>query len=72
MQERAVDAAARNLLANRDSMQLQSELQNREQLLFEADQVAQSDPSPVNLARYREARAMVDVARKAIQLEGQG
>lgn len=66
-----MDAAARNLLANRDALQLRTELQNREQLLFEADQIAQTDPNPVNLARYREARAMVEVARKAIQLEAQ-
>jgi hypothetical protein len=66
-----MDAAARSLLSTRDAGQLRSELHDRELLLAEADQLAQTDPSPVNLARYREARAMVDVARKALQLASQ-
>jgi hypothetical protein len=71
IQDRAVDAAARSLLSTRDAGQLRSELHDRELLLAEADQLAQTDPSPVNLARYREARSMVDVARKALQMATQ-
>ena len=48
-----------NEVEDRDAGQLRSELHDRELLLAEADQLAQTDPSPVNLARYREARAMV-------------
>lgn len=69
--QRAVDAAARSLLATRDPMQLRSELHDREQMLEEADRMAQLDPSPMHLARYREARTMVNALRRAVDLADQ-
>lgn len=69
--QRAIEAAARSLLAQRDPVQLRSELHDRELLLEEADRIAQLDPNPASLARYREARAMVDIARRAVALAGE-
>jgi hypothetical protein len=66
--QRAMDGAARTLLQGRSPEQLRSELYDRELLLQEADQAAQLDPSPANLARFRSARTQVDVAKRAIEI----
>lgn len=66
--QRAMDGAARTLLAGRSPDQLRSELYDRELLLDEADRDAQLDPSPANLARFRSARTQVQVAKRAIEL----
>ncbi|HYU18401.1 MAG TPA: hypothetical protein VEQ11_06875 [Chloroflexota bacterium] len=71
-QQRSLDAAARNMLSTVTPVQLRSELSDRELLLDEADRAAQLDPNPINLARYRFARAQRDTARRALELaEGQ-
>jgi hypothetical protein len=69
--QRAMDGAARTLLAGRTTEQLRSELYDREMLLEEADRAAQLDPNPVNLSRFRSARTQVEVARRALTLAQQ-
>ncbi|MCC6174022.1 MAG: hypothetical protein IT305_01855 [Chloroflexi bacterium] len=66
--QRWLDANARSLVDARTLEQLRSELYDRELLLDEADRAAQLDPNPVSLARYRDARSQVDVARRALEL----
>src|SRR4051812_20826170 len=69
--QRAMDGAARTLLAGRSADQLRSELYDRELLLEEADRAAQLDPNPANLARFRSARTQVEVAKRAVRLAQQ-
>lgn len=63
-----VDAEAQALLANRTPEQLRQELSAREQLLAEADRIAQLDPNPASLSRYRLARSEFEAARAALEL----
>jgi hypothetical protein len=51
---------------------LRSELFDRQQLLDQADQEAQLDPSPANLARYRTARSQFEAAQQAVKLADTG
>ena len=67
--QRSLDMAARNVLRMVNSpAQLQSELHDRELMLEEADRLAQLDPSPDNLRRFRAARAERDAFSRALQL----
>jgi hypothetical protein len=66
--QRQLESAAQSLLATRSPDQLRSELVDRESLLAEADQAAQLDPSPANLARYRAARSEHEAAQLAVEL----
>jgi hypothetical protein len=66
--QRALEAAAQSLLTTRTPEQLRVELSDREQLLAEADQAAQFDPNPINLARYRFACSQRDAARTALEM----
>jgi hypothetical protein len=66
--QRSLEAAANTLLANRSTEQLRAELSDRELLLSEADQAAQMDPSPANLARYRAASSEHAATRLALEL----
>lgn len=68
--DRRMDSAARGLLAGRSLDQLTADLHDRTLLLEEADRIAQLDPSPANLSRYRDARAQVDTVRRALQMAG--
>ena len=67
-EQQRLDAAAQALLGAMPADQLAGELQAREWLLTEADRVAQLDPNPMNLSRYRYARSQYDVARAALAL----
>lgn len=69
--QRWMDAAARGLLHSRTDDQLKSELSDRELLLGEADRTAQLEPTPSNLARYRDARMQFEAAQRAVQLAGE-
>ena len=66
--QRWLDAAARGLLASRTPDQLRSEASDRALLLSEADQAAQLDPNPANLARYRAARSQLETVERALAL----
>lgn len=66
--QRSLEAAAQSLLASRSPDQLRVELGELEMLLDEADRAAQLDPSPMNLARYRRARAEHEAARVALEM----
>lgn len=67
--QRSLDMAARNVLRVVTSpAQLESELHDRELMLEEADRLAQLDPSPDNLRRFRAARAERDAFSRALQL----
>jgi hypothetical protein len=66
--QRSMEIAARGLLGNSTPDQLRSELTDRETLLEEADRLAQFDPNPANLARYRTARSQLDAVKRAIQI----
>ena len=66
--QRAVESAARALLAGRTPEQIRQELADREMLLAEADREAQLDPSPLNLSRYRSAFSDVEAARAALAM----
>jgi hypothetical protein len=66
--QRQLESAAQSLLNSRSPAQLQSELVDRETLLAEADQAAQMDPSPANLARYRAARSEHEAAQLAVEI----
>lgn len=65
-----IEAAAQTLLATRSADQLSQELTVRERLLDEADRIAQLEPNPVNLSRYRFARSQYEEAQVALQLSG--
>jgi len=67
-QRRAVEGAARALLANTTPEQLRQEVAEREDMLAEADRIAQLDPNPANLSRYRFASSQVAAARAALQI----
>lgn len=71
-QQRSIDEAARHLMASRSLEQLRSELRDRELLLAEADQLAQLEPSPVNLTRYRAASSEYQAIRRAVELAERG
>jgi hypothetical protein len=67
-QQRGLEAAAQALLASRTPEQIRLELAEREALLAEADQAAQLDPNPANLARYRFAVSQHQAARVALEM----
>lgn len=67
-QRRVVEGAARALLANTTPEQLRQEVADREETLAEADRIAQLDPSPANLSRYRFASSQLEAARAAVQI----
>ena len=66
--QRSIEAAARSLLARRSPDDLQRELEACEQALAETDQLAQLDPNPVNLNRYRTVFADHQVLQLALRL----
>lgn len=65
--QQRLEAAAQSLMGTRTVEQLRQELSEREWLLAEADRVAQLDPNPNNLFRYRSARSEYEAARLAVQ-----
>lgn len=65
---RRLEAAAQSLLATRTDEQLGQELSQRQWLLEEADRIAQMDPNPANLSRYRFARSQYEVAEAAVTI----
>ena len=67
--QQRLDAAARSLLASYSPEQLGAVFREREFLLAEADRLAQFDPNPGNLSRYRFARAQFDAARVALDIQ---
>lgn len=66
--QQRLDAAARSLLATRSAEQLRLELSEREWQLAEADRLAQLEPNPANLSRYRFARSQHEAAVAAVAL----
>ena len=67
--QRSLDTAARNVVRMVSSpAQLESELHDRELMLEEADRLAQLDPNPDNLRRFRAARSERDAFSRALQL----
>lgn len=66
--QRRIESDARSLLANRSPEQLRVELAEREYQLAEADRIAQLDPSPQNLNRYRMAAAQHAATRAALEM----
>jgi hypothetical protein len=65
---RDIETAARSLMNGRSPEQLRGELSDRELLLAEADRLAQLDPSPENLSRYRYAQNQLEAARAAVSM----
>ncbi|MCC7105684.1 MAG: hypothetical protein IT307_11110 [Chloroflexi bacterium] len=65
-----LESAAHVLLATRSPEQLRVEVSEREWQLAEADRIAQLDPSPANLTRYRSAQSQYEAARIAMQRLG--
>jgi hypothetical protein len=63
-----LEAAASSLLSVMDDRQLGDELSAREWDLAEADRIAQLDPNPINLSRYRQALSQYDAARHAVKM----
>jgi hypothetical protein len=63
-----VDQAARQLVEQYSPEALDTRLNDCAALLEQADQVATADPGPMNLARFRRARADWEVARRAVEL----
>jgi hypothetical protein len=66
--QHVLQTAANALVANRTPDQLRDDLLEREGLLAEADRVAQLDPNPANLSRYRFAHSQVEAARAALDM----
>jgi hypothetical protein len=66
--QQRLEAAARSLLDSRSAEQLSQDVSEREFLLADADRVAQLDPNPVNLSRYRFALSQLEVAQRALAL----
>ena len=64
----AVESAARALLARSGPDSVPQVLADCELLLEEADRVAQLEPNPMNLARYRAAQNDLQAARAAMAL----
>ena len=62
------DTAAHQLASRHTLDELRLLLADRTALFQQADQEGTSDPGPVNLARYRAARADWEVARRAVEL----
>src|SRR5213078_2557686 len=52
-EQQRLTAAAESLVATSSPEQIRATLQEREWQLTEADRIAQLDPSPANLSRYR-------------------
>lgn len=69
-EQRRIEAAAQSLIASATPEQIRDRLAACESLLLEADQLAQLDPSPASLARYRAARSQYQTARMAAKLCG--
>jgi hypothetical protein len=63
-----VDDAARRLVEQHSSAELEAMLADYTTLLDQADQAGTMDPGPVNLARFRRARSDWEVARRAVEL----
>lgn len=61
-------AAARDLAGSMTDAQLSGELAVREWRLDEADRLAQLEPGPGTLARYRTCRFECEAARAAVAL----
>lgn len=70
--QRGLEMAANSLLATRTPEQLRAELTQREWLLTEADRMAQLDPNPANLARYRSAASQFEAAQLALTMVDRG
>ena len=67
-QHERLDVAARQLIGQHTPAELDTRLTECAALLEQADQAGSLSPSPVNLARYRQARADWEVARRAVEL----
>ena len=63
-----LQAAAQSLLSTRSPEQIRQEVATREWELEEADRLAQLEPNPANLSRYRFAREQHEVAVTAMRL----
>jgi hypothetical protein len=63
-----VDQAARRLLEQHSSAELEAMLTDCTTLLEQADQAGTLDPGPVNLARFRRARSEWEVTQRAVEL----
>jgi hypothetical protein len=63
-----LQAAAQSLLSTRTPEQLRQEVSAREWDLGEADRLAQLEPNPANLSRYRFALEQHEVALAAMRL----
>ena len=61
-------SAARDLAGSMTDEQLTGELAMREWRLEEADRMAQMEPGPGTLARYRASRFECEAARAAVEL----
>lgn len=63
-----VDQAARRLIEQHSSAELEAMLTDCTTLLEQADQAGTLEPGPINLARFRRARGEWEVARRAVEL----
>jgi hypothetical protein len=63
-----VDEAARQLAARYTLAELVTRLADCTTLLQQADEAGTRDPGPVNLARFRRARAELEVAQRAVEI----
>lgn len=70
-QER-IEVAARQLVGQHTPAELHARLADCATLLEQADQAGSLNPSPINLARYRQARAEWEVAQRAVELAASG
>jgi hypothetical protein len=61
-------SAARDLVGSMTDEQLSGELAVREWRLEEADRLAQLEPGPGTLARYRASRFECEAARAAVEM----
>jgi hypothetical protein len=66
--EAQIDQAARRLVEQHSSAELDAMLTDCTALLEQADQAGTLDPGPVNLARFRRARSEWEVMRRAVEL----
>ena len=66
--QQRLNTAARDLAGMMNAEQLSGELAVREWRLEEADRMAQLEPGPGTLARYRASRFECDAARAAVEL----
>ena len=66
--QRRLESVAQSMLASRSPEQIRMDLSDLELLLAEADRIAQLDPNPANLARYRDASSQHEAAKLALKL----